>query len=154
MSDRRVVIDASAALKWRLRDEEATAEADAILSDMADGSLDLLAPTLFDYEIVNALRVAVFRGRLAEEDARTAVADFQALPIQRCDFAPLHSVAFDLATRYQRSGYDAAYLALAQSYGSWFFTGDKRLLNGVAHALPWVKWIGDYRLAAVPIIES
>ena len=33
MSVKRVVIDASVALKWRLRDEEATMQADALLDD-------------------------------------------------------------------------------------------------------------------------
>jgi len=50
-----VVIDASVALKWRLRDEEATQQADALLEDFLAGTLVLLTPTLFDYEIANAL---------------------------------------------------------------------------------------------------
>ena len=56
MSGKRIVIDASAALKWRLRDEEVTQQADALLEDFLAGKLELLTPTLFDYEITNALR--------------------------------------------------------------------------------------------------
>lgn len=59
MSGKPIVIDASVALKWRLRDEEATAQADALLDDCLTGALELLTPTLFDYEITNALKVAV-----------------------------------------------------------------------------------------------
>ena len=33
MSGKRVVLDASVALKWRLRDEEATQQADALLEE-------------------------------------------------------------------------------------------------------------------------
>jgi predicted nucleic acid-binding protein len=56
VSGKRVVIDASVALKWRLRDEEATQQADALLEDFLADKLELLTPTLFDYEIANALR--------------------------------------------------------------------------------------------------
>ena len=61
MNGKRIVIDASVALKWRLRDEEATSQADALLEDFLARKLELLTPTLFDYEIANALRVAVTR---------------------------------------------------------------------------------------------
>jgi hypothetical protein len=41
-------------------------------------------------------------------------------------------------------------LALAQSLGVRFFTGDKRLFNAVHDALPWVEWVGDYQFDAIP----
>ena len=77
MSVKRVVIDASVALKWRLRDEEATLQADALLDDFLADKVALLTPTLFDYEITNALKVAVTMGRISESEARAAMADFQ-----------------------------------------------------------------------------
>ena len=77
MSGKSVVIDASAALKWRLRDEEATEGADLLLDDFLAGKLDLLTPTLFDYEITNALKTAVVVNRLTEDDALSAMRDFQ-----------------------------------------------------------------------------
>jgi predicted nucleic acid-binding protein len=64
VSVKQVVIDASVALKWRLRDEEATGQADALLDHYLAAELELLTPTLFDYEITNALKVAVTKGRL------------------------------------------------------------------------------------------
>ena len=48
MSGKRVVIDASVALKWRLRDEEATQQADALLEDfLADREGDVLFIHMF-----------------------------------------------------------------------------------------------------------
>ena len=79
MNGKRLVIDASVALKWRLRDEEATSQADALLDDFLADKLALLTPTLFDYEIANALRVAVSRQRLSEPDAAAALADLSSL---------------------------------------------------------------------------
>ena len=150
MNAKRVVIDASAALKWRLRDEEAIAQADAILEDFLAGRVDLLTPTLFDYEVANALRVAVTRKRLSEEDAYSALADFARFSITRHDFTGLATLAFELSGQYQRSAYDGAYLALGQSLGVWFYSGDKRLVNAVGQTLAWVKWVGDYQSEAVP----
>lgn len=147
---KELVIDASAALKWRLRDEEATDEADALLDNFLAGSVDLLTPTLFDYEITNALKVAAVRGRIGQSDAAAAVHDFQQFTIKRFDFLQIQTLAFQIACQYQRSVYDSAYLALAQSNGMWFFTGDRRLFNAVGNQLPWVRWIGDYRLELVP----
>lgn len=40
----RLVVDASAATKWHLRDEEWVAEADAVLADFRAGRTALLAP--------------------------------------------------------------------------------------------------------------
>ena len=154
MSGKRVVIDASVALKWRLRDEEATQQADAPLDDFLVGKLELLTPTLFDYEIANALRVAVTRQRLSEQDAVAAFADFAQYAILRCDFLGISIPTFLLSGQHQRSAYDSAYIALAQMQGIWFFTGDKRLFNAVGQALAWVKWLGDYQFDAIPAPDT
>jgi predicted nucleic acid-binding protein len=151
VNGKRLVIDASVALKWRLRDEEATIQADALLDDFLAGRLALLTPTLFDYEIANALRVAVTRQRLSEPDAAAALADFAQYTIVRYDFAGIGRLAFDLSGQCQRSAYDSAYLALAQAQGVWFVTGDKRLSNAVGHVLTWVKWLGDYHFDSIPV---
>jgi predicted nucleic acid-binding protein len=111
----------------------------------------LLTPTLFDYEIANALRVAVTRQRLSEPDAAAALADFAQYTIIRYDFTGIASLTFHLSGQYQRSAYDSAYLALAQSQGVWFFTGDKRLFNAVGHVLSWVNWLGDYQFDTIPV---
>ena len=154
MSGKRVVIDASVALKWRLRDEEATSQADALLDDFLAGKLELLTPTLFDYEIANALRVAVTRQRLNEQDAAAALVDFAQYAIIRCDFSGLSSRTFQLSGQHQRSAYDSAYMALAQAQGVWSFTEDKRLFNAVGHSLAWVRWLGDYQFDAVPALYT
>lgn len=144
MSVERLVIDSSVAIKWRLRDETELAQADAVQDDFVAGQIALLVPTLFDYEIGNILKVAVTRNRLSAVDAVLALADFKAINIERHEFLPFQGRAFSLALQYQRSVYDASYLALAEAYGLDFYTGDKRLYNAVNGVFPWVKWIGDY----------
>lgn len=154
MSAKRVVIDASVALKWRLRDEEATQQADALLEDFLAGKLELLTPTLFDYEIANGLRVAVTRERPSAQDAAVALADFAQYAIVRYDFSGIASRTFQLSGEHQRSAYDSAYMALAQAQGVWFITGDRRLFNAVGQTLAWVKWLGDYQFDTVPAPDT
>lgn len=145
MTAKRLVLDACVALKWTLLDEDFIDEADALLKDMVAGKVVLLAPTLFDYEITNTLKICVVRARLSEADAVLALQQYKNFNIQKYDFSPLQSLAFQLANQYQRSVYDATYLALAKSQGVDLITGDKRLFNAVNPALNWVKWIGDYQ---------
>ncbi|MBS1787990.1 MAG: type II toxin-antitoxin system VapC family toxin [Acidobacteria bacterium] len=141
----RVVIDASVALKWWLRDEENTAEADNLQTEFLNGRLSLFAPTLFDYEIVNTLKNALVRKRIDELYALSAISDLIAYDIERHDTRSLQLSAFQLACQYQRSSYDASYLVLAQTLDLDFYTGDKRMFNAIGSVFPWVKWIGDYR---------
>ena len=81
------MIDASVALKWRLRDEEAMEQVDALLEHFLSQELVLIVPTLFDYEIANALKVAVVRERLAKEEADKIIEEFQGYVLWRYDFA-------------------------------------------------------------------
>ena len=147
---KRIVIDSCVALKWRLRDEEELAQADALLDDFLLERLRLMVPTLFDYEIANVLKVAVVRERLDKEEADQILKAFQGYALRRYDFIPLQQRAFELAHLHQRSVYDSAYLALAQTRDVWFYTGDLKLFRGVSSALSWVKWIGDYNFNAIP----
>ena len=49
-----------------------------------------------------------------------------------------------LALRFDRSAYDAAYLALAEKTKEPLITGDRRLYRAVREHLDWVQWMGDY----------
>jgi len=144
VSGNTIVIDASVALKWWLRDEDSTAEADQIQTDFLCDKVNLAAPTLLDYEVVNTFKMAVVRNRIDEPYALSAISDLIAYDIERHDTRSIQPLAFKLACRYQPSVYDAAYLALAQTLGFDFYTGDKRLFNAVGNVFNWVKWIGDY----------
>jgi predicted nucleic acid-binding protein len=150
VNGKQLVIDSSVALKWILRDEEALAEADLLLQDLLTGKLTFSVPTLFDYEITNVLKVAVARDRISELNAQLALEKFGLYTIERVNFLPLQDATFKLAVKHNRSAYDSAYVALAQTRGVWFFTGDKRLFNAVNHSLDWVKWIGDYQFDLIP----
>lgn len=48
-------------------------------------------------------------------------------------------------SQYERSAYDAAYLALAYRLNMPFITGDKGLYNAVGKDVDWIIWVGNYK---------
>ena len=64
-----VVVDASVAIKWHLRDELLSSEATALLEEYAAGRLWLTAPALIRYEMASALEMARRRARISDNDS-------------------------------------------------------------------------------------
>jgi len=145
-----MVVDASVLLKSCLRDEEAVQQADELLNDFTAGRLVLAAPLLLKYEVTNALRTAVTRGRIDPQSAHTALRLLLQTPLLYYESDLLAEQALLLSLQYGRSAYDSTYLALAQQLGVWCFTGDRRLYNALGTQLPWLRWVGDYSWSAIP----
>lgn len=145
-----IVVDASVLLKTCLRDEEAVQQADELLNDAAAGQLALAAPSLLKYEVSNALRTAVMRGRMSAKDARDALHLILQAPVLYYESDYLAEQSLVLSLQHGRSAYDSVYLALAQQLGVWFFTGDRRLYNALSPQLNWLRWVGDYDWATIP----
>ena len=101
---KRIVADASALLPAWLPDEEHQTRADQLVQLHADGVLELCAPTLLAYEILNALYIAV-RGkagqppRLTLDGARERWQLFQDLQITLQKIEPLGARALALPVR-------------------------------------------------------
>lgn len=140
----RIVIDTSVALKWQFRDELEIEQAIHILGDFIDGKTELISPTLFAYEIVNAVHIAVVKKRIPEKEGLAAVNDILAVGIKLIDFAELAESTFNIAQNYKRSAYDSAYLSLAEKEGCVMYTADKHLFNALKNNIKFIKWVGDY----------
>jgi len=140
---KRLAIDASVVLKWYLTDEEYGEKALNLLTKYISNELDFLAPSLLEYEVVNGLIIAQKRGRIKEEKILLAIDGFMDLNIKLKDFSQLYPRALYYCKIYNRSVYDASYLAIAESEGIAMITDDKRLYNAVKKDLKWVKWLGD-----------
>jgi predicted nucleic acid-binding protein len=138
------VLDASVALKWQFEDEEASNMAMVFLEDFIDGKIDLISPTLFPYEILNAINVAINRKKIKEEAGYKAINYINSLGIELRSLDDLIGPVFNMARRYGLSPYDCAYIVLAEKEKCEFFTGDKKLFNSMKNRLAWIKWIGDY----------
>jgi predicted nucleic acid-binding protein len=138
------VIAASVALKGQFEDEEVVSPAMALLHDFVEGRLELITPTIFTYEIVSAINIAINRNRIREEAGYRAIIYITSLGIELRGFNELIGPAFYMARQYGLSPYDCACMALAEKEKCDFITGDKKLYNVVNNRLSWVKWIGDY----------
>ena len=109
-------------------------------------SLELLAPTLFEYEVNSFLHRAAATGLTTYRQARMAMQDAQALAIHCVSPSPeLHERAMYWAERLNHhKSYDAQYVALAEQERADFWTADQRLVNGARRiGVGWVHWIGE-----------
>lgn len=138
-----LVVDASLALKWELDDEEFVQEAVAIRdAHLVEQKLQLIAPGLFLYEVVNGLTVAVRRLRIDSERGAQMLRRLFAVGISLRQ--PNPGRIYEIATQYGLSGYDSAYVALAEAGQVEFWTADRRLFDAVSGDLKLTRWIGDW----------
>lgn len=125
---RRLVADASFCGAWILNDEASEAAED-LLEGMLSGSLQLVVPALWYYEMANMLKSASLRRRLSESNAAVAERLLSQVPIHEVD-TPAGEVMgriVKLAADFELSAYDAAYLELSDRLKIPLLTSDKRL---------------------------
>lgn len=108
-------------------------------------SATIIAPTLFYYEITNALHRMNQANLLTIEETEKALQDALNLGIVlygSSQFPQLHQMALTLAKTLKLSAaYDSHYLALSKLLNAEFYTADKRLYNSVKSSLNWVHFI-------------
>lgn len=133
-----VVLDASMVLAWTFKDERdayARAGAQTVLSDGA------LVPTIWYWEVQNALLTAERARRITSQDLSNIQQHLMSLPIEMDPIGPAitFGTEIDAARRMSLSIYDAAYLDLALRRGLKLMTCDKRLGN--AADLLKIRWV-------------
>ena len=140
---KRAVIDASVVLKWYLADEQHGEKALGLLNKYISNELHILAPSLLEYEVINALVIARKRGGIEEETLLSAIDGFLGLGIELKNLAMFSTRVLHYCKVYNRSAYDASYLALAEEDGIPLITSDRVMYNAVQTDLKWVKYLGD-----------
>jgi len=137
------VLDASVILKWYLFDETYGQKALDLLQKFVTKELNVLSPSLLEYEVINGLIIAQKRTRIGEEEILMAIQGFFDLQIDLRDLSHFYQPALKYCRVYNRSLYDASYLALAETEGIPLITADRGLYNTVKKDLKWVKWIAE-----------
>ncbi len=94
----------------------------------------LAAPSLVDLEVVSAWRGLARGGHIDPRRARLALADLQAIPVQRVDHTALVERCWEL--RDNLTIYDAAYVALAEALQVTLLTGDQRIARAPGPRCP------------------
>ena len=83
------------------------------------------APSIFDVEVISALRGLVRGGKYDRAAAGELIADLVILPVERWHTSMLLPRIWEL--RDNLTAYDAAYVALAEMTGATLLTGDERI---------------------------
>jgi len=117
-----VVLDASVALKWFVREDDvSTRAADALKQDIVEGRVRAAVPELFLFEV---LAVLLRRG-LGAGTVAAAVDLLGRLGLRRFPLdAETARRAAELAVERRITGYDASYAALAAALGGRWATFD------------------------------
>jgi predicted nucleic acid-binding protein len=136
-----LVVDASFAFRLILPGPQQEAFRSLMAEWLQDG-YQLVAPTLWLYEMTSALCKVVHFGELALDDGERALALVQELGVELIspDEEQTRS-AFAWTVRLDRAAaYDSFYLALAERLDCRLWTADRRLCNAVDE--PWVCCAG------------
>ena len=126
---RRLVIDASVAIKWVV-EEPGTAEALALRRHQ------LLSPDLLIPECANTLWKKVRRQEIGSNEAALAARLLQRADVELVPMRGLLEPATRLAIQLDHPAYDCVYLALAQASGCSFVTADSRFCAKVRDQVP------------------
>jgi len=131
-----VVLDASAALAWVFEREnpKEAAMANELLASLSQHSA--LVPSLWHFEVANALLVGERRGVVSDAESTDFLIRLNALPIETdsADLGLARIATLRLARAHRLSSYDAGYLELAIRRGALLATFDQRLLASAKEA--------------------
>ena len=143
--NRYVVVDASLAIKWVLK-EPYTEEALALAEEWAAAGTRPSAPCLLLVEVTNVLHRRAMMGHISLSQARQLLAGLLDIGIEIRESPQIHFRAMELAQKLQRPAvYDTHYLALAGILGCDLWTADERFFNSVKGRQPQIKWLGEFK---------
>lgn len=136
-----VVVDASVVVKWFV-EEEYSREARLLRDAYANGLVDLAAPSLLPYEVINALK---YSGAFGEDELKEAASILEDHQIALYDLVgEVAQKAVEIAMRKGVTVYDAAYVALAHELDTVIYTADEKLLRRVGRER--AAHIAEFRL--------
>ncbi|MBM3234681.1 type II toxin-antitoxin system VapC family toxin [Candidatus Poribacteria bacterium] len=144
---KEVCVDASLAVKWVVK-ESYDEEAAALLEKWRIDKVELIAPAFFEVEVDSIIRKKVVsRKTLTASEGDIAFELLQHLSIKILNLPNQRQRAWELAKELDLPTiYDATYLALSFLRGCEFWTADEKLYNSVKNKLPFVKWLGEYKI--------
>jgi predicted nucleic acid-binding protein len=89
------------------------------------------------------LLIACRRGRIGVDVAIRAMRGFADLGLRLVSISDLFEKVADFSDKYNRTAYDASYLAVAAREGFDLITADEELYKSVKKDFGWVKWLAE-----------
>jgi predicted nucleic acid-binding protein len=138
------VVDASIVVDWIAPDVDSAQPAGVLLTRLAAGEAELLAPRLLIEEVSNALLTGIRRGRWDGRAADQAHALLARLPVRLVDEPHDVERAWDLARRHDAHPIsDMVYVALAERRRTQLITADATL-RGLLSGFAWIVAPEDF----------
>ncbi|MBD3229696.1 MAG: PIN domain-containing protein [Candidatus Lokiarchaeota archaeon] len=125
---RKIIVDANVIVKWFI--EEIYSDKARILRDkFIDGEIELLAPSLLYFEVLNALKYSQIFNKNDLNNAGVSLENygFKIIPIKK----NIRKQMIEIALDYDISIYDAAYIGLSKATGNILFTADKKIIKNL-----------------------
>jgi predicted nucleic acid-binding protein len=141
MSD--TVVDSSVAAKWVLPEPDST-QAHRVISDVAVAGHRLIILDIAESEIANAIWKRLHRGLASLAEASQFLDELLRSPVTVEPSHRLLRSAFEIAAKYDRSIYDALFVALVQDLDLRGVTADEPLYNSVHSDFPRIVLLRDW----------
>ncbi len=139
-----VVVDASLAVKWVVREAD-TNTADELALAWERAGVTRVAPYLMPIEVANAIFRRVRQGLISLDSVGSHVSRLFDLGFELQQPSELHLWAIELASHLRQGAvYDCHYLALAELLDCEFWTADERFYNTVSLAYPRVRLLSTF----------
>lgn len=129
---KKIVVDASVCLKW-IFEEKDSDKARNILSLSDDGKLLLLAPSIWEYEIINGFSSALLKKKITFSQAKRLSRMIIAAKPQIISIEDLLPNILENCHLYKISAYDSAYVTLARENKLTLISADEKLVQKVAN---------------------
>lgn len=142
-TDNLFVVDASVILAAILLEEKYNKSANRILESYQLKKINLIAPNLLTYEVLNGIRTAFIRKRVTNVLAEKISAVYEKLDIIL--FEPVKTHLLHTSLSLNISIYDGSYISLMLLKKRPFITADKMLLNVLKkNRINNAVWIEDF----------
>jgi predicted nucleic acid-binding protein len=141
MSD--VVVDSCIVAKWLLPEHD-SAQADRLLVEVAQRGDRPIVLDLAFIEVANAIWKRLHRGLSTSAEAEQSLDTLLALPLHVEPALPRLRRAGEIAGAYDRSLYDALFVALAGELGVTGITSDEPLHRAVHADFPEILLLRDW----------
>lgn len=136
-----VVVDASVVTKWFV-EEQYTINALQLRDDYVNRFIDIAAPEVLPFEVINSLRYNPEFGEKDIKDSARALKEYSLwlFPL----LGKLAEKAIENALKYGITVYDSSYLSLAELESKILYTTDEKLLTK-ARGTPWIRHVSEYK---------
>lgn len=140
-----VIVDASVAMKWFVKDEENRSQALYLLKQFKLEEINFIIPDLLFYEVANAFKTFVRAKRITLTAGNKYIKRLLELNLLIVYSSTLIGPALKLAHKFDISVYDASYLALAKSQKIPFYSADEKLLNKIPSGFKYVNHLSSLK---------